>query len=173
MSYRHTVIGTIGSGSDFKIADDETIGAIADLALDYRQLIEGPVTVVLATRRRDGRPMLSPVWMRVAPDGERLELNTVKGRVKDRHMRHDPTVAIQIVNPENPYHWVTVYGEVDEIVEEGDPERGHLATESIDELARLYVRPAPVPLPGAGRGAGAGLRPARPGGHLRRALRGG
>ena len=29
MSYRHTVIGTIGSGRDFKIADEETLGRIA------------------------------------------------------------------------------------------------------------------------------------------------
>jgi hypothetical protein len=49
------------------------------------------------------------------------------------------------VNPENPYHWVTIYGEVDEVVEESDPERGHLATESIDSLAELYVDQRPYP----------------------------
>lgn len=145
MSFRHSIIGAMGSGDDFKVAENETMARVDELPAEYRQLIDGPVTVVLGTHRRDGRTMLSPVWMRVAPDGERLELNTVKGRVKDRHMRHDPTVAIQLVNPENPYHWVTIYGEVDEIVEEGDAERGHLATESIDELARLYVNQYPYP----------------------------
>jgi PPOX class probable F420-dependent enzyme len=145
MTYRHTEIGTIGSGRDFLIAGEEPAERISDLGEDHRDIIDGPVTVILATRRRDGRPMLSPVWMRAAPDGRRFEINTVKGRVKDHQLRRDPTVAIQIVDPGNPYHWVTVYGEVDEIIEETDPERGHLATESIDELARLYVDQYPYP----------------------------
>ena len=145
MSFRHSIIGAMGSGDDFKVAESETMTRIDELPAEYRQLIDGPVTVVLATQRRDGSTMLSPVWMRMAPDGERLELNTVKGRVKDRHMRRNPAVAIQLVNPENPYHWVTIYGEVDEIVEETDPERGHLATESIDSLAELYVNQRPYP----------------------------
>jgi len=145
MSYRHTVIGTIGSGRDFKIADEETLERIAELGEDHRDIIDGPVTVILATRRRDGRPMLSPVWMRAAPDGERFEINTVKGRVKDHHMRRDPAVAIEIVDPGNAYHWLTIYGQADERIEESDPERGHLATESIDELARLYVDRYPYP----------------------------
>jgi hypothetical protein len=72
-------------------------------------------------------------------------VNTAKGRVKDRHMRRDPSVAIEIVNPENPYHWVTVYGRVDEVVEESDPDRGSLATESIDAPALLYVNRHPYP----------------------------
>jgi PPOX class probable F420-dependent enzyme len=145
MSFTHSIIGAMGSGEDYKVAEKETMTRIDELPAEYRQLIDGPAVVVLATRRRDGRPMLSPVWLRTAPDGERLELNTVKGRVKDRHLRRDPTVAIQIVNPENPYHWVTIYGEVDEIVEETDPERGHLATESIDSLAEVYVNQRPYP----------------------------
>jgi predicted pyridoxine 5'-phosphate oxidase superfamily flavin-nucleotide-binding protein len=91
MSFRHSIIGEMGSGRDFKVADQESKTSIDELPAEYRQLIDGPVTVVLATRRRDGRPMLSPVWMRAAPDGERLELNTVKGRVKDLHLRRDPT----------------------------------------------------------------------------------
>lgn len=145
MSYRHTVIGAMGSGRDFRRVTEETLTTLDELPPEYRQLIDGPVTVVLATRRRDGRPTLSPVWTRAAPDGERLEINTRRGRVKERQMRRDPAVGIQITNPENPYHWVTFYGQVDEIVDESDPERGHLATESIDELARLYVDQYPYP----------------------------
>ena len=143
MSYRHTVIGEMGSGQDWKSVKEETLTRIAELGEEHRDIIDGPVTVILATRRRDGSPMLSPVWMRAAPDGERFELNTVKGRVKDRQMRREPAVAIQIVDPGNPYHWVTIYGAADEMIEEGDPERGQLATESIDELSRTYVNQYP------------------------------
>jgi hypothetical protein len=61
MSYRHTVIGAMGSGRDFRRVTEETLTALDELPPEYRQLIDGPVTVVLATRRRDGRPTLSPV----------------------------------------------------------------------------------------------------------------
>jgi hypothetical protein len=49
------------------------------------------------------------------------------------------------MNPENPYHWLTVYGRVVEVVDEYDPERGHLATESIDDLAEKYLGQRPYP----------------------------
>jgi PPOX class probable F420-dependent enzyme len=143
MSYRHTVIGTIGSGRDFKIAEEETLDRIAELGEDHREIIDGPVTVILVTRRRDGRPMMSPVWTRAAPGGDRFEINTVRGRIKDHHLRRDPSVAFHMLDPGNAYHWMTVYGEAEERIEESDPERGHLATESIDELSRTYVNQYP------------------------------
>jgi len=58
---------------------------------------------------------------------------------------HVVDVTIQITNPENPYHWVTIYGKVDEIIEESDPQNGHLATEGIDDLAELYIQQRPYP----------------------------
>lgn len=91
-----------------------------------------------------GRVQLTPMWFRASPDGEHVEINTGKGRAKDRHMRRDGRVTIQITDPENPYHWVTIYGKVDRIVEEGDPD-GHLATESIDALSGSYINQSPYP----------------------------
>ena len=51
-----------------------------------------------------------------------------------------------LLNPQNPYHWLTVYGRVVEVIEENDPERGHLATENIDDLAAKYLGERPYPL---------------------------
>ncbi len=62
------------------------------------------------------------MWFRASPDGEHVEINTGKGRAKDRHMRRDGRVTIQITDPENPYDWLTIYGKVDKISEEGGPE---------------------------------------------------
>jgi hypothetical protein len=52
---------------------------------------------------------------------------------------------VMLVNPENAYHWMTIYGTVEEIIEEDDPETGHIATESIDTLASKYVGVTPYP----------------------------
>jgi PPOX class probable F420-dependent enzyme len=144
MSIEITTIGTPGSGDDFKVADSTTGGGLSDLPPHHRELIDGAYTVTLATHTKAGDIQLSPVWLR-APDDEHVEVNTVKGRSKDQHMRHGRSVAIQIVNPANAYHWLTIYGDVVEVIEESDAERGHLATESIDELAELYLGQRPYP----------------------------
>ena len=73
MSYRHTVIGEMGSGQDWKSVKEKTLTRIAERGEEHR---DGPVTI---------------------------------------------------------------YGTADERIAEGDPERGHLATESIDELSRTSV----------------------------------
>ena len=52
---------------------------------------------------------------------------------------------MQIIDPSNPYRWLTLYGRSVEEIDEEDPERGHLATEPIDALAQLYVNQSPYP----------------------------
>jgi hypothetical protein len=90
-----------------------------------------------------GRIQLTPVWCN--HDGTHVNLNSVKGRVKDRNMRERPDIALLLLNPENPYHWMSINGRVVDIVDEDDPARGHLATENIDDLAELYVNQRPYP----------------------------
>jgi len=66
--------------------------------------------------------------------------------VKDRNMRARPDVAILCVNPENPYHWVTINGRVVETIEETDSVKGRQATENVNEMARRYINTTPYPL---------------------------
>jgi PPOX class probable F420-dependent enzyme len=98
----------------------------------------------LATTKPNGLPQLTPIW--VAHDGTHILVNTKKGRVKDRNMRTRPDVAILLVSPENPYHWVSINGRVAEIIDETDPARGHEATRTIDEMAKRYINTTPYPL---------------------------
>lgn len=41
---------------------------------------------------------------------------------------------------------MTIYCDVDHVIDETDSERGHLATESIDRLAKLYLDPDVYPM---------------------------
>lgn len=68
------------------------------------------------------------------------------GRLKDRNLRARRDVTIMLVNPQNPYHWMTIYGQVAEIVDETDAKCGHEATESIDRLSKKYLNTTPYPL---------------------------
>ena len=42
-----------------------------------------------------------------------------KGRIKDRNLRQNPKVCLEISDPEQPYRYVSVQAEVVEIREEG------------------------------------------------------
>jgi PPOX class probable F420-dependent enzyme len=84
----------------------------------------------LATLNADGTPQVTPVWFDW--DGSRLRINTAKGRVKDKNLRRAPTVALSIMDPDNPYRYVQVRGKVAAVTESG-------ADAHIDSLAKKYL----------------------------------
>ncbi len=84
----------------------------------------------LATINKDGTPQLTPVWFEW--DGSRFRINTAKGRVKDKNLRRTPSVALSIMDPDNPYRYVQVKGRVADVTESGAD--GH-----IDSLAKKYT----------------------------------
>ncbi len=84
----------------------------------------------LATLNRDGSPQVTPVWF--DSDGQRLLVNTAKGRVKDRNMRRDGRVAACIADPNTPYRYLQIQGRVVEITETG-------AEEHINALSLKYT----------------------------------
>ncbi len=84
----------------------------------------------LATVNADGTPQVTPVWFDW--DGSRLRINTAKGRVKDKNLRRTPTVALTIIDPDNPYRYVQVKGRVANVTESG-------ADAHIDALSKKYT----------------------------------
>jgi PPOX class probable F420-dependent enzyme len=85
----------------------------------------------LATLMADGSPQVTPVW--VDYDGAaHVRVNSAKGRLKDKNMRRDKRVALSIQDPENPYRYLAIRGEVVEITENG-------ADAHIDALAKKYL----------------------------------
>lgn len=84
----------------------------------------------LATVMPDGSPQVSPLW--VGFDGKFLILNSEKGRQKDRNMRRDSRVAVEVQDPENPYRYILIRGKIVEITEEG-------AEQGIDDFALRYT----------------------------------
>ena len=84
----------------------------------------------LATVMPDGSPQVTPVWFDY--EGGKIRVNTARGRVKDRNMTQNAKVALDIMDPENPYRHVQVRGTVVSITEEG-------ADAHIDSLAKKYM----------------------------------
>jgi PPOX class probable F420-dependent enzyme len=84
----------------------------------------------LATLMPDGQPQVTPVW--IDYDGSHVIVNTAVGRQKDRNLQRDGRVAIAILDPDNPYRYLEVRGEVAERTTNG-------ADASIDALAKKYI----------------------------------
>ena len=135
-----------GNENSFSVGQTWQDARLADLAPVHRALLEdeAAVTAALATVKASGQPQLSPVWF--SQDGEHILLNSARGRVKDRRLRARPTATLLVVNPKNPYHYLTIDAVVEDIIDEDDPERGHLATENADAHAEKYLHTSPYPL---------------------------
>lgn len=97
---------------------------------EYKDLLDGPVVVSLATIMADGQPQVHPVWADF--DGEHVRLNTGAGRAKHRNMEERPQVTVLAVDPQNPFRWMEVRGTVVKTDLEG-------ADAHIDKLARDYI----------------------------------
>ena len=89
----------------------------ASIPESFTDLLEQPIVMSLATTLSDGTPQVTPVWFNYA-DGDIL-FNSARGRLKDKAIRQNPYVAITIIDPTNPYRFLSVRGPVVEITEEG------------------------------------------------------
>jgi PPOX class probable F420-dependent enzyme len=84
----------------------------------------------LATLMPDGSPQVTPVWFFY--QGGKFIVNTARGRVKEKNMKENSTVALSIVDPDNAYAHVAVRGKITRVTEEG-------ADANIDALAKKYL----------------------------------
>jgi PPOX class probable F420-dependent enzyme len=125
----------------FTVVSREEKESLDDLDPVYRQLLDKPVTAVIAVMGDDGRPWLTPVWFNYA--GSTVLLNLAEHRRKTGCIRRNPQVTMLLLNPENPYHWISVKATVEREVKEDDPAEGHRATETIDQSWTKYTGAEP------------------------------
>ena len=97
---------------------------------EYRDLLDRPITVSLATLMAHGPPQVQPVWCNF--DGTHILVNTEKGRQKYRNLSRRGVATVLAIDPDEDTRWLEVRGKVVEETETG-------ANEHIDQLARLYM----------------------------------
>jgi PPOX class probable F420-dependent enzyme len=97
---------------------------------NYADLFQKKAFANLATVMPDGTPQVTPVW--VDFDGKHVIVNSARGRRKDKNMSQNSSVALSIMDPDNPYRYLEVRGRVAEITEEG-------ADQHIDTMAKKYM----------------------------------
>jgi PPOX class probable F420-dependent enzyme len=96
----------------------------------YVDLFEKPSVANLATLLPTGYPHVTPVW--VDYDGEHLLVNTARGRRKERNVARNPSVGVSVIDPDDFYRYLSAYGAVTDLREEG-------AVDHIHELSVRYT----------------------------------
>jgi PPOX class probable F420-dependent enzyme len=102
---------------------------VPELDDDVKKILRSPQFGHVGTINPDGTPQVNPVWVDV--EGDRAVFNTVVGRQKERNLRRDPRVTLELLDPETPYRYVEIRGTAD-LTEEG-------ARDHIDALSRKYT----------------------------------
>lgn len=93
-------------------------------------LLREPSYAQLATVMPDGSPQVTQVW--IDHDGEHIIINTAVGHQKERNVRRDPRVAINVVDPNDQARQAAIRGRVVELTTAG-------AREQINALAKKYM----------------------------------
>jgi PPOX class probable F420-dependent enzyme len=101
---------------------------VAELTPAQRAFLENPFVGVVTDLRPDGSPHSTVVWVDV--DDEGVSFNTAWPRAKPRYLANDPRVSLTVLDPDDPYRWISIDGTVT-LVEEG-------ANEQIGRLAKKY-----------------------------------
>ena len=97
---------------------------------EYRDLFNKRAFASLGTVRPNGSPRVTPVWCDL--DGEFVILNTAKGRHQDKNIRRNATVALVIVDPDNPYRYLEIRGHAVETFEQD-------ADLHLDKMSKKYL----------------------------------
>ena len=76
---------------------------------ECRSFLLSPVrTGKLATVRKDGRPLVVPVWYDL--EGETLVFMTGRDSIKARNIRHEPRVSVCVDDEVTPFAYVELAG---------------------------------------------------------------
>lgn len=102
----------------------------AELSPGFQKLLREAAYCQIATLMLDGSPQITQTW--VDTDGQHILINTFEGSQKTRNVRRDPRVAVNVVDPANPYRIANVRGRVTDVTTEG-------ADAHIDALAKKYL----------------------------------
>jgi len=102
-----------------------------DVPAEYHDLFEKSTFAHVATMFPNGLPHVTPVWVDYDESEDRILVNTERHRQKAKNIERNPAVAASMTDPEDPYRFLSVTGEVDETTTER-------AREHIDELSQRY-----------------------------------
>ena len=129
----------------FTVGERSTIESLDELDPTFKKLMDDPVTQVLGIVGPGGRANLTPMWFDYGND--MVLINCAAHRTKTGWIRRSPRLTSLLVNPANPYHWMSIKHTVSREVSEDDPVEGPSVTEHLDKIWTKYTQqPGPYGL---------------------------
>lgn len=115
---------------------------MSQIPASHRDILEKRSFAHVATADKDGTPQVTPVWVDV--EGDYILINSQKGRKKDRNLRERGKVGLSVQDPDNPYRYLGIQGEVVEITEEGAEAHIHKLSHKYSGQDYAGLRPGDV-----------------------------
>ena len=111
---------------------------MAEIPPSFHDLFAKQTFAHVTTMLPDGLPHTSPVWIDYDADTNRILVNTERHRQKTKNVERNPAVSVSMLDPDDPYRYLSVSGEVVETTTDG-------AREHIDKLSQRYFgKPYPT-----------------------------
>jgi len=132
---------------------------VRQLSAAERAFLENGFVGVVTDLRPDGSPHSTVVWVDV--DDEGVSFNTAWPRAKPRYLSNDPRLSLTVVDPGDPYRWISIDGTATLVDEGADAQIDRLATKYVGvdsypwhkpEETRVSVRVAPRRIESRGLG---------------------
>ena len=130
------VAGGVQAGQ-FTVGDRESVQSLDDLDPIYKQLLDEPVTAVIAVMGDAGRPNLTPVWFDY--EGNTVLLNLATHRRKVDWLRKNPEATFLLMNPANAYHWLSIKTTAVREISEDDPQEGRRVIDQLNGIYKKYI----------------------------------
>jgi nitroimidazol reductase NimA-like FMN-containing flavoprotein (pyridoxamine 5'-phosphate oxidase superfamily) len=126
----------------FSVGNRSEIDSLGDLDPSFKKLMDDPVTQVLGIVGPGGRANMTPMWFDY--EGNHVLLNCAAHRKKTGWIRSNPRLTSVLMNPANPYHWMSIKHTVSVEISEDDPAEGQRVTDHVDKIWTKYTQ-APGP----------------------------
>jgi PPOX class probable F420-dependent enzyme len=121
----------------FTVGDHGQVQRLDDLDPVYKQLLDEPVTAVIAVMGNAGRPNLTPVWFDY--EGNTVLLNLAAHRKKVDWLRKNPEASFLLMNPQNAYHWLSIKATVVREVSEDDEGQSERVNAQLNKIFKKYT----------------------------------
>ncbi|MFV0320337.1 MAG: PPOX class F420-dependent oxidoreductase [Microbacterium sp.] len=103
---------------------------------EFRRLLELPLYGHLGTIRPDDTVQVNPMWFEF--DGEHVRFTHTNRRQKFRNVQRNPSMALSILDPDSPSHYLEIAGRLVETIP--DPEGAFFV-----RLQNRYGNPSTTP----------------------------
>jgi general stress protein 26 len=111
-----------------KAEDDISAGTTKLSKEELQLLFQGRNLAFLATLSKDGSPHVTPVWAEMVEEYNLILINTFKTSATNKHITNDKSIALSIVDQNNPFNMASIKGKViEQTTQEADEHLKRLA----------------------------------------------